>query len=204
MSDDDDNRLRARLAELKRQRETTGKGGTGGRLTPASAGERRERLRAMREKRLAQHEQDDTPRGVGAGGTEGGRSGLLRALAEKRSKDGGRGDGVAEAPERRGEFLKRVLARRKQEAPAADVVNDAERPLAGLMRRRMGQGDGAGAVGAPEDARKTRERLAKMIRKLEDRLEQLDGKPAEEVTVIDSPTAATVPAVETLQVTPEK
>jgi hypothetical protein len=194
MDGEDDSRLRARLAELKRQRETAGKTSAGGRLTPASADERRERLRAMREKRLAQHEDGDAPTGGAAkvgGAREGGRGGLLRALAEKRAKSGGSAGGGAEGTERRGEFLQRVLARRN-EAPAGAAMNggerptaermSAERPMAGLLRRRMGQAGGAEDDGGLEDPRKTRERLEKMIRKLEDRLEQLDGKPVDIVT----------------------
>lgn len=202
MSGDDDTKLLARLAELRRQREAEGKAAAGPRVTPASAGERRERLRAMREKRLSQHETGEAA-APATGPVPAERSGLLRNLAEKRAQNGGAGlrNEGGDGQGRSGEFLKRILARRK-EAPAAEAANGGDRPLAALMRRRRGEGDAGPGVSA--DARKTRERLEKMIRKLEDRLEQLDGKPAADVIEVETSTGAGPATVEILAASPEK
>jgi hypothetical protein len=212
MGDNDDDKLLAKLAELKRRRIQAGNAtgaqandGDGGRwrklrdrrdaqdvLPAAEGGKRGEILQKLLEKR-----------GAGGGGAGGGDRGAGIIQRLKARKEGGGGAAAGQGGKRaailqrlmaknggganadvnagnsgggKGEFLKNVMARR-QEGDAAGAGGGAR--LKQLLERRRGQQ----ASGEPADKQETREKLEKLIRKLETRLHSLDDTPSTEVVI---------------------
>ncbi|MGE3871220.1 MAG: hypothetical protein AB7F51_17130 [Pseudorhodoplanes sp.] len=194
MSSSDDDKLLAKLAELRKRRASVeGAAGTG--AANPSGGDRGARLRALREKRQAMKGADGADTSEAPGGGQSGP--LLRRLMARRAAGGGGAAGQDEAaggnraavlrrlmqnkPERagaadggekgRGDFIRRVMARRKeQDAGGMPAAGSGDAALTRLLMRRLGS-----EGGTPEERQKAREKIENLIQELNGRLKQIEG-----------------------------